>query len=102
MEEHVLGWGHHIEHGVAHYDSLCSILLGEDLCGIVLETIRWLIYLQTLFAITPLNWTEWKAVLLISAPVLVIDEVLKFITVCPFVWFLLPFCSWSATLDDVH
>lgn len=38
---------------------------------------------QTLFAITPLNWVEWKAVLLISAPVLVIDEVLKFITVRP-------------------
>ena len=36
--------------------------------------------LQTLFAITPLNWVEWKAVLWISAPVLVIDEVLKFVT----------------------
>lgn len=58
---------------------------------------RWVIHLfrirerdecispQKLFAITPLNWTEWQAVLLISAPVLVIDEVLKLITVC---------CSW--------
>ncbi|KAK2069484.1 hypothetical protein P8C59_004064 [Phyllachora maydis] len=35
--------------------------------------------LQTLFAILPLNWTEWKAVLLISAPVILIDEVLKLI-----------------------
>lgn len=34
-----------------------------------------------MFAIAPLNWEEWKAVLSISAPVLVIDEVLKFITV---------------------
>lgn len=33
--------------------------------------------LQTLFQITPLNWNEWNAVLLISAPVLLIDEVLK-------------------------
>jgi len=33
--------------------------------------------LQTLFQITPLNWNEWTAVLVISAPVLVIDEVLK-------------------------
>ncbi|KAI0747936.1 calcium-transporting ATPase [Daedaleopsis nitida] len=34
----------------------------------------------TLFAITPLNWTEWQAVLYISAPVVLIDEVLKFVT----------------------
>jgi Ca2+ transporting ATPase len=37
--------------------------------------------LQALFAITPLNWAEWKAVLYLSAPVIVIDEVLKFISV---------------------
>jgi Ca2+ transporting ATPase len=36
--------------------------------------------LATLFAIAPLNWTEWKAVLYISAPVLLIDEVLKFLS----------------------
>ncbi|RYO87662.1 hypothetical protein DL766_001340 [Monosporascus sp. MC13-8B] len=35
--------------------------------------------LQGLFSILPLNWTEWKAVLAISAPVIVIDEVLKLI-----------------------
>ncbi|KAL2808735.1 hypothetical protein BJX63DRAFT_21623 [Aspergillus granulosus] len=34
-------------------------------------------FLQGLFAILPLNWTEWKAVLAISAPVIVIDEILK-------------------------
>jgi len=33
--------------------------------------------LQTLFQIVPLNWNEWTAVLVISAPVLVIDEILK-------------------------
>ncbi|KAL0947102.1 hypothetical protein HGRIS_013240 [Hohenbuehelia grisea] len=37
-------------------------------------------FFTTLFAITPLNWVEWKAVLYLSAPVLVIDEVLKFVT----------------------
>lgn len=34
-------------------------------------------FLQTLFSILPLNWLEWKAVLAISAPVILIDEVLK-------------------------
>lgn len=36
-------------------------------------------FLQTLFSILPLNWIEWKAVLIISAPVILIDEVLKFV-----------------------
>ncbi|KAJ5723044.1 hypothetical protein N7488_001079 [Penicillium malachiteum] len=35
-------------------------------------------FLQTLFAILPLNWIEWQAVLAISAPVILIDEILKF------------------------
>ncbi|KAI1649734.1 calcium-transporting ATPase sarcoplasmic/endoplasmic reticulum type [Daldinia loculata] len=34
-------------------------------------------FLQSLFSILPLNWNEWKAVLIISAPVIIIDEVLK-------------------------
>ncbi|KAF2759378.1 calcium ATPase [Pseudovirgaria hyperparasitica] len=36
-------------------------------------------FLQSLFSIVPLNWTEWKAVLYISAPIVAIDEVLKFV-----------------------
>lgn len=35
-------------------------------------------FLQTLFSILPLNWNEWQAVLVLSAPVVLIDEVLKF------------------------
>jgi Ca2+ transporting ATPase len=36
--------------------------------------------LQKLFVITPLNVAEWKAVFWISIPVIVMDEVLKFIS----------------------
>ena len=36
--------------------------------------------LQDLFVITPLNWDEWKAVLYISLPVILIDEALKFVS----------------------
>jgi len=35
-------------------------------------------FLQGLFSILPLNWKEWQAVLLISAPVILIDEGLKY------------------------
>lgn len=35
--------------------------------------------LQSLFAILPLNWTEWKAVVIISAPVILLDEILKLV-----------------------
>ncbi|THG98591.1 hypothetical protein EW026_g3628 [Hermanssonia centrifuga] len=37
-------------------------------------------FFTSLFAIAPLNWTEWKAVLYFSVPVVFIDEVLKFVT----------------------
>ncbi|KAF2671508.1 calcium-translocating P-type ATPase [Microthyrium microscopicum] len=34
-------------------------------------------FLQGLFSIIPLDWNEWQAVLYISAPIIAIDEVLK-------------------------
>jgi Ca2+ transporting ATPase len=34
-------------------------------------------FLQGLFSIVPLDWSEWQAVLWISAPIIVIDEILK-------------------------
>ncbi|KZT28530.1 calcium-transporting ATPase [Neolentinus lepideus HHB14362 ss-1] len=37
-------------------------------------------FFTAIFQITPLNWAEWRAVLYISAPVVLIDEVLKFIS----------------------
>jgi Ca2+ transporting ATPase len=37
-------------------------------------------FFRTLFQITPLNWDEWRAVLYISAPVVAIDEVLKWVS----------------------
>ncbi|KAF2749436.1 calcium ATPase [Sporormia fimetaria CBS 119925] len=36
-------------------------------------------FLQGLFSVVPLNGSEWKAVLGISAPIVIIDEVLKFV-----------------------
>ena len=36
-------------------------------------------FLQSLFSIEPLNREEWKAVLMLSAPVILIDEVLKLV-----------------------
>jgi P-type Ca2+ transporter type 2A len=36
-------------------------------------------FLQALFSIEPLNWTEWQAIILISLPVIFIDEGLKFV-----------------------
>ena len=36
-----------------------------------------------MFSIVPLDWIEWKAVLWLSAPVVLIDEVLKLLSVRP-------------------
>jgi Ca2+ transporting ATPase len=35
--------------------------------------------LQQLFSIVPLSWEEWQAVLIISAPIILIDEALKWV-----------------------
>jgi hypothetical protein len=36
---------------------------------------------QEVFSIVPLNWEEWKVVLYLSAPILVLEEVFKLISV---------------------
>jgi Ca2+ transporting ATPase len=35
--------------------------------------------LQTLFSILPLNWNEWQAVMLISAPVMLVDPLARYL-----------------------
>ncbi|KAF8343779.1 calcium-transporting ATPase [Cantharellus anzutake] len=37
-------------------------------------------FFTVLFQIAPLNWAEWRAILYLSFPVIVIDEILKFIS----------------------
>jgi magnesium-transporting ATPase (P-type) len=37
-------------------------------------------FLQSVFAVAPLGYEEWMAVIQISLPVIVIDEALKFVT----------------------
>ncbi|CAD6570572.1 MAG: hypothetical protein CYPHOPRED_004004 [Cyphobasidiales sp. Tagirdzhanova-0007] len=56
------------------------------LCGAIVLSmslhfmILYVPFLADLFVITPLNWDEWKAVLYISLPVILIDEALKFVS----------------------
>lgn len=55
-------------------------LVGAIALSMVLHfSILYIPVLQGLFSIVPLNWTEWQAVLLLSFPVILIDEVLKFV-----------------------
>jgi len=37
-------------------------------------------FLTTIFSVVPLNYIEWKAVLLLSFPVIIIDEILKYLS----------------------
>jgi len=37
-------------------------------------------FMKAIFRVTPLNYTEWKAVFLFSFPVIFLDEILKFVT----------------------
>lgn len=54
-------------------------LVGSIILTMLLHVL--ILYIQplsVLFSVTPLSWTEWKVVLLLSFPVIIIDEVLKF------------------------
>ncbi|KAJ5184639.1 ATPase P-type K/Mg/Cd/Cu/Zn/Na/Ca/Na/H-transporter, partial [Penicillium cf. griseofulvum] len=66
-------------------ESLMTFFLGNNPMLIYAITLSMLLhfailyvpFLQNLFSILPLDWNEWQAVLVISAPVILIDEVLK-------------------------
>jgi Ca2+ transporting ATPase len=56
-------------------------LIGAIIMSMLLHfMILYVPFFSTLFSITPLNWEEWQAVLWISTPVIVIDEVLKWVS----------------------
>ncbi|KAL2895054.1 Calcium-transporting ATPase 3 endoplasmic reticulum-type [Bienertia sinuspersici] len=56
-------------------------LVGSIILTLLLHIL--ILYIQPLsilFSVTPLSWTEWKVVLYLSFPVIMIDEVLKFLS----------------------
>ncbi|OLY82235.1 Sarcoplasmic/endoplasmic reticulum calcium ATPase 3 [Smittium mucronatum] len=56
-------------------------LVGAIVLSVVLHCgILYIPSLQQVFAVAPLSWKQWEAVIWISAPVLYIDEILKFIS----------------------
>eukprot|EP00052_Salpingoeca_macrocollata_P007132 m.57905 g.57905 ORF g.57905 m.57905 type:complete len:1040 (-) comp15851_c0_seq1:45-3164(-) len=55
-------------------------LLLADLLSLVLHfVILYVPFMSSLFQLEPLDWSEWKAVLALSFPVIFIDEILKFV-----------------------
>ena len=61
MEEHDLGLCNHAVDGVALRSCFTRPVL------------------QTVFGIVPLNWDEWQIVVGWSAPIILIDEALKYV-----------------------
>jgi potassium/sodium efflux P-type ATPase len=56
-------------------------LLGAIAVSVLLHLlILYIAPLATMFSVTALSWAEWKMVLWLSAPVILVDEVLKFIS----------------------
>ncbi|KAG2300859.1 hypothetical protein Bca52824_037331 [Brassica carinata] len=56
-------------------------LVGSIILTMVLHMLILYVHpLAVLFSVTPLSWGEWTAVLYLSFPVIIIDEVLKFLS----------------------
>ncbi|KAH7623060.1 putative Calcium-transporting ATPase 3, endoplasmic reticulum-type [Nannochloris sp. 'desiccata'] len=56
-------------------------LLGAIAVSVLLHLlILYVAPLATMFSVTALSWAEWKMVLWLSAPVILVDEVLKFVS----------------------
>ncbi|KAJ1889438.1 hypothetical protein LPJ66_008034, partial [Kickxella alabastrina] len=53
-------------------------LLGAVALSFALHfAILYIPFFNAVFSVVPLGWIEWKAILLISAPIILVDEVLK-------------------------
>ena len=60
---------------------MCRWLLGAIALSMVLHAgILYIPPLALLFSVAPLGLREWRTILLLSAPVVLLDEVLKFIS----------------------
>lgn len=71
------------------------LLIGADLLSLALHfVILYVPFMASLFQLEPLNLDEWKWVLILSFPVILLDEILKFFA-------RMTQCKWMTTLGEL-